>query len=160
MPMDKTFGQRLKTLRKKAGLTQEKLAELVDVSLMTVRRWETMQRSPRMDEIKKISTALNISEDTLFYEPNNEKWILTIKIADDKKEVIHLSQNVPVISNFEITPYGGNFLVSASWHLLEDENAFQDLLTQLIDVREEILRTGKAMYKKVWSQKKDFNNDK
>ena len=40
MTQDRGFAQRLKELRKKAGLTQEELAEATKISAMTVRRWE------------------------------------------------------------------------------------------------------------------------
>ena len=154
--MDKnSFGKRLKLFRKKSGLTQDDLADKIGVSYMTVRRWEAEKVTPRMDEIKKMCQVLNISEEELFNNSENAKWILTIKIADNKKEVIDLAQNMPLLSNFEITPYGGNFLVSASWEILKDDNKFQDLLDQLIDSREEILRTGKKMYEKIWKNRKD-----
>ena len=51
---DKNFAQRLKELRRKARLTQEELANLVKVSPITERRWEWGERTPRMEEIKKL----------------------------------------------------------------------------------------------------------
>ena len=41
-----TTGEKIKKLRKENNLTQEKLAELVDVSLTSIRRWEWGENPP------------------------------------------------------------------------------------------------------------------
>ena len=46
------FSRRLQELRKREGFSQAKLAELVGVSFMTVRRWECGEVIPRLNEIK------------------------------------------------------------------------------------------------------------
>ncbi|MBQ5354718.1 MAG: helix-turn-helix transcriptional regulator, partial [Clostridia bacterium] len=40
------FGDNLKELRKAAGLTQEKLGEILSVSMQAVSRWETTDTLP------------------------------------------------------------------------------------------------------------------
>ena len=49
------FPPRLKELRKRAGLSQSKFADLNGVSFMTVRRWESGEVIPRMNEIKQMN---------------------------------------------------------------------------------------------------------
>ena len=83
--MSDNFGDRLRKLRKKSGLTQEKLADAVGVSLLTLFRWEKGERSPRIDEIKALAKALGVSEADLLNEPQKQDWVLQIKIADGKK---------------------------------------------------------------------------
>ena len=56
------FGSRLKALRKKAGLTQEELADVLGISYMTVRRWEAGKASPRVEDIPSIAQALGVPE--------------------------------------------------------------------------------------------------
>ena len=46
--------------RKAKGLTQAQFAELLDMSEMTIRRWESGERSPRIEELQKISSVLDI----------------------------------------------------------------------------------------------------
>ena len=41
-----TFGQRIRALRRDAGLTQENLAELLSISPQAVSRWETDAAMP------------------------------------------------------------------------------------------------------------------
>ena len=75
---EKSFAQRLKSFRKEARLTQEDLADKINVSIMTLRRWEWGERLPRMDEIKKISDVLHVTEAELLNEPQGDKIKLTL----------------------------------------------------------------------------------
>lgn len=42
-------------LRKKAGLTQRALAAMVGVAEITVRKWESGERAPRIHRLKRLS---------------------------------------------------------------------------------------------------------
>lgn len=52
------FSDRLAKLRKERGLTQKDLAERLDVSVDSVRRWEQEKRSPDVGMLNKIARAL------------------------------------------------------------------------------------------------------
>lgn len=51
--------------RKAKGLTQAQFAELLNMSEMTIRRWESGDRSPRMEELQKISEVLDVPVEKL-----------------------------------------------------------------------------------------------
>lgn len=55
-----TFGERLRSARKAAGLTQQELAHDSAVSLMSIRRYEKNERSPRLAECLRLADALHI----------------------------------------------------------------------------------------------------
>ena len=55
----------LKTLRLSARLTQEDLANKLEVTRFTVANWELGRRIPSIDSIKKVSAIFNINPDTL-----------------------------------------------------------------------------------------------
>jgi transcriptional regulator with XRE-family HTH domain len=57
------FGQKLRAARKAAGLTQEKLAELVGVEGPSVSRWEKGHDFPDDSRLPQICDALKITED-------------------------------------------------------------------------------------------------
>lgn len=57
------FGKRLAYTRKKKGLLQRQLAELIGVKESTVGSWETNVHTPNASMIRKITTALGLSED-------------------------------------------------------------------------------------------------
>lgn len=60
-----TFAEKLNTVRKKAGLSQEKLAEKLCVSRQAVTKWETGAGIPDIENIMAISALFGISIDEL-----------------------------------------------------------------------------------------------
>ncbi|MCU7837190.1 MAG: helix-turn-helix domain-containing protein [gamma proteobacterium symbiont of Taylorina sp.] len=60
------FGKRLKYLRKEAGLTQEKLADKINISLDSVSNIERGIQNPKLDTLEKIAKAFNIKLKDLF----------------------------------------------------------------------------------------------
>ena len=64
-----TFGEKIQTLRKEKGLSQIEFGRLVDVSLRTVRGWETEGRNPRYRELyHKIAEVLGCEVSYLLTE--------------------------------------------------------------------------------------------
>lgn len=61
-------GDRLKQLRKAAGLTQAELAEKVGSHTITVSRWETDEREPTWTNIAALAKALGV-DCTAFLPP-------------------------------------------------------------------------------------------
>ena len=56
-----TIGERLRTLRKEAGLTQKELGEKLGVSASMIGQYETNLRKPKIETLEKIAAVLNIS---------------------------------------------------------------------------------------------------
>jgi len=54
------LGARIKEIRKARGLTQEKLAEMIDVEQKHVSRIESGKNFPTIDRLEKMSAALNV----------------------------------------------------------------------------------------------------
>ena len=73
MAEDSGFAQRIRDFRTHRGMSQEQLADLVQVSVMTVRRWEWEQRVPRLEEIKRLAEALGVTVEELLNGPRNDK---------------------------------------------------------------------------------------
>lgn len=60
------IGHNLRKLRKKKGLSQEKLARLADISLNTLTKIESgFAKKPTIQTVVKLAKALNISIDDL-----------------------------------------------------------------------------------------------
>lgn len=60
------LAENIKSIRKKKGLTQEKLARLADISNNTLVKIEMgMAKEPTITTITKIADALEVSIDTL-----------------------------------------------------------------------------------------------
>ena len=61
------FGRRLVQLRKQRRISQEELAFMVGVSVMTVRRWEHGNYGPEFDNLLKIAEVLKVEPWELLY---------------------------------------------------------------------------------------------
>ena len=60
-----TFAQKLKELRTRAGMSQEKLSEKVGVSRQAITKWETDKGAPDMDNLMALSDLFGVSVDEL-----------------------------------------------------------------------------------------------
>ena len=60
-----SFSENLKQVRKEHHLSQEELAELLDVSRQAVSKWEQGQEYPEVEKLLLLSSKLNISLDAL-----------------------------------------------------------------------------------------------
>ena len=52
------IGERIKLSRKKAGLTQKELGELLNVSAAMIAQYENNLRNPKFETLDKIANAL------------------------------------------------------------------------------------------------------
>ena len=60
-----TFGENLSKLRREAGLSQEALAEMLEVSRQSVSRWEQDACSPSMDSLIRMGEVLRVPVERL-----------------------------------------------------------------------------------------------
>lgn len=66
MNIKKDFGQRIKELRSKRGITQYQLAELANIDPKHMSHIETGRSFPKADLIEKLAHALNIDYTEFF----------------------------------------------------------------------------------------------
>lgn len=57
------IGQKIKILRKTRGLTQEQLADKLNIKRATISNYEIGRRSPHIKELEAIAEALNVGLD-------------------------------------------------------------------------------------------------
>ncbi len=67
-----TFGEKLQKLRARAGLSQDQLAELLDVSRQAVSKWERNEAMPEAEKLVRISRQFGVSTDYLLLEEAEE----------------------------------------------------------------------------------------
>ena len=93
--MNFNFGENIKTLRKQKGLTQEQVAELLDVSKQSVSRWETNATYPDIAFLPILASFYNVTVDFLLgadYETNKS-------IIEDYEKSRHEAHHVGNISD-------------------------------------------------------------
>ncbi len=69
----KAIGKRIKSAREKKGLTQEQLAEQVNLSPMHISVIERGNKLPRLETLIKIANVLDVSADTLLQDVVNNQ---------------------------------------------------------------------------------------
>lgn len=62
------FPERLAQLRKDRGLTQQTLADRVNLHVIQIRRYERGTSQPTLDVIRRLAVALSVSADALVFE--------------------------------------------------------------------------------------------
>lgn len=67
-----TFSDKLIALRKKAGWSQEELAERLNVSRQSVSKWESAQSMPDIDKILQLSSLFSVTTDCLLKDEQAE----------------------------------------------------------------------------------------
>lgn len=76
-----TTGEKLASLRKNKGITQEQLSELLKVSRQSVSRWEMDAAFPETEKLIKLSKILDCSIDFLLNDNRQEPWSISAKIT-------------------------------------------------------------------------------
>ena len=76
------FNEKLQELRKKKGLTQEELANLLYVSRTAISKWESGRGFPNIESLKALSSCFSVSLDELL----SGEELLTIAENDQKKK--------------------------------------------------------------------------
>jgi transcriptional regulator with XRE-family HTH domain len=73
------FVKNLRETRKKCGLSQEKLAEQVDVSTHHIAMIELSRNFPAIDLVERLARALGVEVYELFVDPDSPVSVVEIK---------------------------------------------------------------------------------
>jgi transcriptional regulator with XRE-family HTH domain len=112
-----TLGEKIKELRTKNGITQEKLAEQLNVSRSAIAKWESNGGTPEIGNLKLISEIFSVSIDSLIDETSQVKEVI-IKESDCQVDSYYTGK----ICDIELI--GWNDGVYDVVILSEDENFF------------------------------------
>lgn len=74
------LSEKIKKFREKAGLTQEQLAEKMEVQRNTVWRWENQKANLKADNIHKLSTVLHVDTSDLI---DDEDELHELKVSSN-----------------------------------------------------------------------------
>ncbi|MEG0569917.1 MAG: helix-turn-helix transcriptional regulator [Erysipelotrichales bacterium] len=122
---ENVFSKKFITLRKKFNLTQQEIADRLNVSNKTVSRWETAEGYPDIDLLPKIASIFHVSIDYLLKDHDDFKEIDKVDIISYFPWLISLfgvvifysfcALTIPIIFNFIIY----YFIVKFSYHFLK-----------------------------------------
>lgn len=87
------FSEKLITLRKGRDLTQEQLAEQLNVSRQSISKWESGQVIPEVEKIVELSKAFNVTLDYLLKPSEiDELSIKTDMLEQQQKQLLNREQ--------------------------------------------------------------------
>ena len=96
-----TFGERLYELRNKNNLSQEELAEVLDVSRQSISKWENDKAYPEMTRLLFMSDYFDVSLDYLMRgikKENNEEKVTaddadknSVQFIPKSKDIIYVA---------------------------------------------------------------------
>lgn len=129
------LGERILDLRKKTGMSQGALAEVLNVSRQSISKWETNSSVPELDKLVKISEVFNVSLDELVHGeeglgcdelPKTEKTVQMPRVETPKflgLGLLGIGAMVFVLLSvlvdiFMATTFAAPFLITGVIHLL------------------------------------------
>ena len=88
-----TIGEKILNLRIEKGLTQETLAEMLEVSRQSVSKWELGQAVPDVEKIVRMSELFHVSTDAILLRSTEEEAV--------NQNPLHLGSIYLVVKDFE-----------------------------------------------------------
>ena len=88
-----TIGEQIQNMRIQKGLTQERLAEMLEVSRQSISKWELGQAVPDVDKIIRMSELFDVSTDTLLLRNGKDDRI--------NENPLHLGSIYLIVKDFE-----------------------------------------------------------
>ena len=93
-----TLGERLKMYRTQKGLSQEKIAEMLDVSRQAVTKWEAGHTTPSSDNLIALANLYDVSLDELIGKNENKM----VSAEEEKKKRFSPKHNLILRNNLII----------------------------------------------------------
>ncbi len=96
--MDTTLGKRISQYRKEKGLTQEALAQAMNVSAQAVSKWENDQTCPDIASLPLLSKILGVTVDELLSGKSKNLPAVTMQPLENRKAVEEMMLRIVVDS--------------------------------------------------------------
>ena len=82
------LSEKLYQLRKNSGLSQEQLAEQLNVSRQAISKWESGTAVPESEKLITISNYFGVSVDYLLKDDDEDKAKATVSVMEEKPRMI------------------------------------------------------------------------
>lgn len=100
-----TLGQKLKEIRKRFGLSQEQLAETMNVSRQAITKWENDGGIPDVSNLQELSKVFGITIDYLLNDENQLPALSMRKVLDRDKYKNKISSYSMILKEYYAEPY-------------------------------------------------------
>ena len=89
------FSEKLLALRKSRDLTQEQLAEKLDVSRQSISKWESGQAVPELEKIVALSGLFDVTIDYLLKPSEIDELSVKTEMLEKQQEQMLVRENAP-----------------------------------------------------------------
>lgn len=86
------FSEKLLTLRKANNLTQEQLAEKLDVSRQSVSKWESGQATPELEKIVVMSAIFDVTTDYLLKSSEIDDLSVKTEMLEKQQQMMFVRE--------------------------------------------------------------------
>lgn len=100
-----TLGEKLKDIRKRFGLSQEKLANILNVSRQAITKWENDTGIPDISNLQEISKVFGITVDYLLNNQNRLPALSMKKELDKGKYKNKIFSYVEILNEYYPSPW-------------------------------------------------------
>ncbi|AYO40011.1 helix-turn-helix domain-containing protein [Serratia sp. P2ACOL2] len=91
-----SLGARLTALRKKLGLSQQAMADMIGIHVNSWKKYENSLSLPSLDAIKKIAIALQVSTDSLLFDEHEREHIDTLTLQFEAASQLNESEQAVI----------------------------------------------------------------
>ncbi|MGN1342397.1 MAG: helix-turn-helix domain-containing protein [Bacilli bacterium] len=100
-----TLGEKLKEIRKKFGLSQEQLADIINVSRQAITKWENNLGLPDVSNLQELSKVFGLTVDYLLNSDNDLPPLVMRKELDKDKYNSKISSYNNILKTFYPEPW-------------------------------------------------------
>lgn len=100
-----TLGQKIKEIRRKFGLSQERLAEIMNVSRQAITKWENDGGLPDVSNLQELSKVFGITVDYLLDDQKQLPALLMRKKLDKENYKNRLTMYSEILKEYFPEPY-------------------------------------------------------
>lgn len=135
-----TTGNRIRTLRRKAGITQAELAQKLGIPYQSIGQWERGLRSPKYETLKKIAKALEVDIYDLLDDKEREIFVdaeASVLIHGLGKKYSFSEEEQTLVSSFNRLNQTGKKIAVSQVETLTKFDELTDRSQSAADIEEE-----------------------
>ena len=112
-----SLGEKIQILRKQKGMSQEQLADALNISRQAVSKWETNESQPDIERLIEISSMFNVSTDFLIKDGQSSAPTYTAQANRGSMEIPRASRISFLVSAIYSSTTAIFLLLGFGWDL-------------------------------------------
>lgn len=118
------IGDKIAKARKTQNLTQEQLADLLNVSRQAVSRWESDLAYPETDNLIRLSEILQVNCDYLLKDGVNENGEKVVEVKIVREVPVRRQINFKFLFMLALLIFGAYFALCGTWNVVLELTKF------------------------------------